>query len=555
MGVWSTTRPTPAEVVRFTIDLAPDQKLTGSRELAGIVAISRDRQRIAYTAENDGAAGLHLRAMDAFEARPVSATEGAGGPFFSPDGEWVGFFANGNLQKVSWNGELPSTICPISGFAGGAFWNEDEQIIYSDPTLGLFRVSASGGVPEFLTQPDLEKGEYNLINPQPLPGGDVLLITMRTMNGQRFGIHHLETGERRVLGEGSGVHYVPTGSVGHLVYRHEGSLRAVPFDASKQALLGKSVSIIDGVGHIAASGSGRLVFVRPETGARKLMLVTQQGKARTLIEELASYSRPRFSPDGTRVATMVGGRGIFVYDVERATRTRVTGVGHYSPEWTPDGKKIAFYSYQEGTRDVFWKSADGTGEAESLLTREQRQWPSGWSPDGDWLALSELDPETGWDIWMLPVQGDRSPSSFLITDANERFSRFSPDGRFVAFVSDDSGRDEVFVLPFPGPGEKLTISPAGGTAPMWSRDGRQLFYRNGGQMLAVDIRYSPTISVGAPRLLFEAPFVVGTHFANYDVGPDELGFVMAQRNDGPEQRQIYVVLNWFEELRRLAPTE
>ena len=303
------------------------------------------------------------------------------------------------------------------------------------------------------------------------------------------------------------MHYVPTGSVGHLVYRHEGSLRAVPFDASKQALLGKSVSIIDGVGHIAASGSGRLVFVRPETGARKLMLVTQQGKARTLIEELASYSRPRFSPDGTRVATMVGGRGIFCLrrrkghadpcDRGRALQSRVDAPTERRSRSTP---------YQEGTRDVFWKSADGTGEAESLLTREQRQWPSGWSPDGDWLALSELDPETGWDIWMLPVQGDRSPSSFLITDANERFSRFSPDGRFVAFVSDDSGRDEVFVLPFPGPGEKLTISPAGGTAPMWSRDGRQLFYRNGGTdarrrhpIQPNDIRWCPETSLrGAP---------------------------------------------------------
>jgi len=287
---------------------------------------------------------------------------------------------------------------------------------------------------------------------------------------------------------------VPTGSVGHLVYTHEGSLRAVPFDPSKQELLGKPVSIIDGVGHIAASSSGRLVFVRPETGAEKLVLVTHQGKASTLIDELVTYGRPRFSPDGTRVATLVGvgTRGIFVYDVERGTRTRVTGVGRFSPKWTPDGKKIAFFSYREGTRDVFWKSADGTGEAESLLTREHRQWPSGWSPDGNWLAISELHPETGRDIWMLPVQGDRSPSPFLITDANERFSRFSPDGRFVAFVSDDSGRDEVFVLPFPGPGEKLTISPAGGTAPMWSRDGRQLFYRNGEQMLAVDI----TIIVG-----------------------------------------------------------
>ena len=556
LGVWSTTKPAPTEVVRFTIDLPLDQKLSGNYELTNVVAISRDGQRIAYAAETGGATRLHLRAMDEFEARPVSATEGAESPFFSPDGEWVGFFANGQLQKVSWNGELPSTICPIAGFAGGAFWNEDEQIIYSDTGLGIFRVSASGGEPEFLTSADFTKGQITLITPQPLPGRDVLLVTIRTLDGERFGLHYLETGERRVLGVGSRAHYVPTGSVGHLVYTHEGSLRAVPFDASKQELVGEPASIFDGVGRIAASSNGKLLFVRPEAIAGKLVAVTHQGKARTLTDDLIRDGRPRLSPDGTRVATYVDLCCLFVYDVERGTRTRVTGPGNYTPEWTPDGKKIAFFSFQEGARDVFWKSADGTGEAESLLTRDNPQWPSSFSPEGDWLAISELHPVTGWDIWMLPVQpvqGDRSPSPFLVTAANEKFSKFSPDGRFVAFVSDDSGRNEVFILPFPGPGEKVTISPAGGTAPMWSRDGRQLFYRNGEQMLAVDIRYDPTMTVGAPRLLFEAPPDRLTHFADYDVGPDEPGFVMVRPNEGPEQRRMYVVLNWFEELRRLAP--
>ena len=248
--------------------------------------------------------------------------------------------------------------------------------------------------------------------------------------------------------------------------------------------------------------------------------------------------------------------GIFSFDVERGTRARVTGPGSYSPEWTPDGQRIAFFSYRGGATDIFWKSADGTGEQESLLDREHLQWPSSFSPGGEWLAISESHPETGWDIWMLPLVGERSPSPFVVTAANERFSRFSPDGRFVAFVSDDSGRDEVFVLPFPEPGQKLSISPGGGTAPVWSRDGRRLFYRMGKQVLAADIRYEPVLAVSAPSLLFEGDFWTETdHFAEYDVGPDDLGFVMVQSDDTPAQRQVHVMLNWFDELRRLVPAE
>ncbi len=208
LGVWSTVKPTPAEVVRFTIDLPLEQRLSGNYELTNVVAISRDGQRVAYVAQTGGVDRLYLRALNAFEARPVPATGGAGSPFFSPDGKWVGFFADRKLQKVSWNGELPSTIGPVAGFAGGAFWNESEQIIFSDTGLGIFRVPASGGKPELLTSPDFTKGEFSLITPQPLPGRDVLLISIRTYEGERFGLHFLETGERRVLGEGSRAHYV-----------------------------------------------------------------------------------------------------------------------------------------------------------------------------------------------------------------------------------------------------------------------------------------------------------------------------------------------------------
>ena len=241
--------------------------------------------------------------------------------------------------------------------------------------------------------------------------------------------------------------------------------------------------------------------------------------------------------------------GIFTYDVERSTRIRVMGSGAWSSEWTPDGNKIAFYwSDASVSGDLFWKSADGTGEAESLLTREHQQWPTSFSPGGDWLAFSELHPETGRDIWMLPLQGDRSPTPFLVTAANERMARFSPDGRFVAFVSDDSGRDEVYVLPFPGSGPKASLSPGGGTAPMWSRDGRRLFYQRAPQMLAVDIRYGPTLSASAPTVLFEGIYSDDSDrdFTQYDVGPEDVGFVMAQADDTPERRRIHVVLNWFE---------
>ena len=547
LGVWSTGTRTRAEVVRFAIELPPGTSL-GSR----IVAISADGRRVAYAAVADGKSALHFRAMDEIESREIPGTEWALAPFFSPDGDWVGFVAGGSLQKVSWDGGLPSTLCQIPSFFGGAFWSEDDHIVYSDTASGLFRVSASRGEPEFLGSADRKSltGGYS---PNLLPGGEAVLISQGTDDGWQFGTYHLDTGEWRVLGEGSNPLYVTTG---HIVYSHENSLRAIGFNPATLEPRGNAVSILDGVGSMAISNDGTLVFVSPLARVTKLVSVREHEQgARTLTEDRYRYYRPRFSPDGRTVAVTALRLGIFTYDVERSTRIRVMGPEAYSSEWTPDGNRIAFYSSASGSGDVFWKSADGTGEAEPLLTREHPQWPSSFSPGGDWLAFSELHPETGRDIWMLPLQGDRSPTPFLVTSAKERMARFSPDGRFVAFVSDDSGRDEVYVLPFPGPGPKVSISPRGGTAPMWSRDGRRLFYQLAPQMLAVDIRYGPTLSVSAPTVLFEGTYrnPSDRDFAQYDVGPGDVGFVMVQADDTPEQRRIHVMLNWLEELKRLAP--
>ena len=243
---------------------------------------------------------------------------------------------------------------------------------------------------------------------------------------------------------------------------------------------------------------------------------------------------------------------IWIYDIARGTLTRLTTEGGSSqfPIWTPDGKRITYRGYRAGFRNIFWKTADGTGDEERLTTGENAQIPTSWSPDGKWLAFYDKSPTTGNDIWMLRLDGERKQEPFLQTPFNESDAMFSPDGRWLAYQSDESGRSEVYVQPFPGPGGKWQISTEGGGAPRWARNGRELFYYYGNKMMAVDIKTEPTFTAGKPRLLFEGQFI-----ANYDVSPDGQRFLMIQAVE-PEQpaTQINLVLNWFEELKRLVST-
>ena len=562
---WSMIQsPIPAlRTSRTIVNLPPDQGL-GERIP---IALSPDGKSLVYAAgQSGGLPQLYLRALDQFEAKQIPGTAGAQQPFFSPDGQWVGFFADGELQKVSMAGGAPLTICRVFAVQG-ASWGPDENIIFGGgPGAGLLRVSALGGTPETLTSPDSEGGEVHHGQPLILPDGKTVLFTIGTGEGSHIGVLSLETGEwHQLLRGGAGARYLPTG---HLVYSQSSRLRLVPFDLEQFEPTGSAIPILDGVSwgnfggleraSFTVSETGTLVYVpggggRDDTNA--LVWVDRSGQETSLRVDPGDYLHPRLSPDGrritlTRLEEELGTGDIWIIDTERGTQTRLTVEGtSYTPFWTPDGKRVTFVS----NGNIFWKPADGSGEAQPLLISENYQRPWSWSPD-DVLAFDDRT-STGLDIWMLPLDSD--PSPFLDTSFNETMPMFSPDGQWLAYVSDDSGRPEVYLKSYPGPGGRWPVSAEGGKDPMWSADGRELFYRNGDRMMIAAVQTEPTIVIGKPQPLFQRSYLqqlIGSG-TNYDISPDGQRFLMIKEESEQESTQINVVLNWFEELKRLVPTE
>jgi dipeptidyl aminopeptidase/acylaminoacyl peptidase len=483
----------------------------------------------------------------------------------------VGFFAGGKLKKVYLSGGAPLILCSAPENRG-ATWGPDDTIIFA-PTipLGLFRVSAAGGTPKPLTIPDRKKGEFSHGWPEMLPGGKAVLFTIgigAAFDDAQIGVVSLETGERRILVEGGAyARYVPSG---HVVYARAGGLLAVPFDLKRLGVSGVPVSVLEGVSmnpysgaaEFSSSADGSLAYVSgaPRFAERTLLWVDRKGAAEVLPAPPRAYVCPRLSPDGRRLAVGLAGAnaGLWLYDLARGTLTRLAETVSFPfPIWTPDGKHVAFDSLLGGSWNLYWMPADGSGAVERLTTSENDQSPGSWSPDGQVLAFQQLDPTTGWDIWVLRLDGDREPRPFLQTPSNESAPMFSPDGRWLAYVSDESGRDEVYVRPFPGPGGKSQISTEGGTEPVWPRDGRELSYRNGDKMMAAAVQTKTGFAAAKPKLLSEGHYETGLYFfsANYDVSPDGQRFLMIKASEQePTATQINVVLNWFEDLREKVIT-
>jgi serine/threonine-protein kinase len=522
--------------------------------------------------------------MDSLDANALPGTEGAYEPFFSPDGQWIGFFAQGKLRKVSITGGFSQSLCDASFGVGGS-WGPDDTIYFAPNNIsGLWRVSASGGEPQEVTRLDRSKGEISHRFPQVLPRGKAVLFTVTTgrLEGQHLAVHLLATGERRVVVSGGGFGYYV--STGHLVYNRVGTLVAVPFDLTRLKPSGTPIPLGEGVmsaegADYSLSSSGSLIYMpdNPQRLENRLVWVDRNGGVEHLPAPPRPYRTPQLSPDGRRVAVQILGAtvGIWVYDISRATLTRLTTPDSNSQVavWAPDGKHIAFRGTRAGFRNVYWITTDGEGTERRLTTGEYIQTPSSWSRDGKWLAFTEAGtPATGRDIWVLPLEGEalkagpeaRKPRVFLNTTANEDNGVFSPDGHWLAYESNESGQFEVYVRPFPpGPG-KLQISAQGGLEPVWSRNGRELFYRSGDRMMAVEISsqrdsngaFPSGISAGSPRLLFEGHYQFsGLVTSDYDVSKDGR-FLMVQPG-GPDQNptQIRVVLNWFTELQQRVPVK
>jgi len=418
-----------------------------------------------------------------------------------------------------------------------------------------------------VTTLDASRQENAHFWPHFLPDGNHFLYYARSskLENNAIFVGSLDSQERKLLlNASSNPVYAPPG---YLLFNRQGTLMAQSFDAGRLALTGEAVPVAEGVqfntlngrAAFAASQNGVLAY-RGGGGAtsRTLVWVSRNGTEQPVAAPVRSYVNPRLSPDGRRVAVTLEAQEdqIWLYDLARETLTRLTfeGTSNDVPVWTPDGKRISFYSTKEGPQNLFWQMADGTGGLERLTTSDGSEQPRSWSPDGRMLAFTRSGPTTQRDIWVLQLD-DRKAQPFLRTRFIEGAAQFSPDGRWLAYLSDESGRPEIYVQPYPGPGGKWQISTEGGTEPVWNRNGRELFYRSGNRMMAVEVSTQPAFSAGKSRMLFERRYLQPPFpqtNPGYDVSPDGQRFLMVKQGE-QAPTQISVVLNWLEDLKRRAP--
>ncbi len=566
IAFWSSRQSTSPPLTKFMI--APALPASTTR-LSGNLAISADGRHVVYRSNTEKGDQLYLRSLDDLVERPIPGTEGALSPFFSPDGNSVGFFAGFQLKKVSLAGGSPITLCDARRLGVSGSWSPDDTIVFSafhESGNALFRVSASGGEPEILATSDLDKGETGYRLPHILPGGKTVLFTTTQSDGgvvadYQIAALSLETGERKILIEdGRQATYVNTG---HLIYEQPGTgnMMAVLFDLGTLEVTSGPVPVLQGVRYnptnvdYALSDEGTLVYI-PTSEGSGLIWVNRDGRTQPVTEIQRNFSAPRLSPDGTRLSVTVsdeaGTPNIWIYEIAREILTQFTVEGgNLRAIWSPDGQQLIFASNRAtGLPDLFWMPIDGSAEAKQLTTGENSQFPTSWSPDGLVAYVEVVMP--GGDILVLSLDGERDTETVLATQYNERNGIFSPNGRWLAFTSDRSGQAEVYVKPYPGQGGFVQISTDGGLEPVWAQSGKELFYRTGDQMMVVSVQTDTTFKAEKPRLLFEGSYRYSftNVTSNYDVTADGQQFVMVNE----ETSQINVVLNWFEELKRLVPT-
>jgi serine/threonine protein kinase/Tol biopolymer transport system component len=571
-----TLKPEPRQVTRFEHYLTEDEQFNSSSPAYPGLAVSPDGRQFVYNTNK----GLCLRSMDELDVRLIlSAGENPLMPFFSPDGQWVGYWSSGTgkLKKIAISGGAPVILCDV-GNTVGASWDSDNTIVYSQTGKGIMRVSAGGGTPETL----IGEEKQALYLPRLLPGGKAVLFTLGTNEGYKIAVQSLESRERKVLFKGDCVWYLPTG---HIVYAIENNLFAVPFNLDTLQATGGSVQMVEGVfrygplypSQYAISISGTLVYVPTAIAAvsqrRTLVWVDRNGKEEPLAAAPPdTYRTFRISPDGTRVAlTLYTGSksDIYIWDLDRKARTRLTfNESSEYPLWTLDGKRIAFSSSRGGMvlGDVYWKAADGTGEEEKLGTVPNRSlYPWSWSNDGKTLVLmdqtvrGEASPVAGSHIGALLIEGDRKWKPLLQEKFYEAHPQLSPNGRWMAYVSSElGGRNEVYVRPFPDVNTtKWQVSTGGGWDPLWSHDGRELYYRISDSVFAVDVQTEPTFKAGNPKLLFQGSYFTSAGHT-WDLSPDGKRFLIMKVSEltaVKAPRKINIVLNWFEELKQRVPVK
>ena len=546
------------------------------------IAFSLDGMRLAYSGGYPNTLIYH-RHLNELEFKPIAGTEGGYDPFFSPDGFWIGFFADGRLKKVPVAGGPVVMITDIVGsWVNGGIWGTDDSILFQRAFSGGIartNASASGATPETVFTPDRKSDERSLYGQQLLPGGDLVLFTatsgsIASINDARITIGRLsDRSKRTTLTGGSYGRYLPTG---HLVYGYDGRLMAAPLDLAKLKIEGNAVPVLEGIlmkptaGYTscAVSNTGDLVYV-PGTmmkGRDSLILVDRNGKQQLIDlpkgENESHYiTSPNVSPDGLRCAIHMpkANDDIHVYDFSSGTLTRVTFEygDERSPVWTPDGTQLAYTSEPGPIYQMLLKSDSGNSPPEPVFGSEYPRYPYSFSPDGKVLAFVENHPKTGWDIWTGTITGERKAKPFLQTGHLESCPAFSPDGKWMAYQSDKSGRMQVYVTSFPQGTDEKQISLDSGTEPRWDPSGKEMFFLTDNRFMSVETSLKPTFHATKPKILFmtdQSFLVTSLPSTSYGVMPDGKRFVFIKQSQMNPVTQVILVQNWFEELKRLCPT-
>ncbi len=523
------------------------------------LALSPDGTLLAYVVVRNGTRQLYLRRMDEFEARPLEGTEGAFGPFFSPEGQWIGFLTETAIMKVSVRGGTPQTLTE-AGNVYGAAWGPDGLVVFAEQEGNrLSMVSADGGEKQFLAP-------GRVADPHFLPDGSGVLLTGFDGFANHVMLFDLETRDmQRLIERGSGPNYSPTG---HLVYSGDSGVLAVPFDLATNTATGPAVPVLDdvrreaiGFSQFAFSTNGSLAYIPgADMGISTPVWVDRNGVEESITLPPQRYGTFRLSPEGSRVALVINkpSPDVWVFDFERATPPgRLTVGGNKNgPTWSPDGRRIAFgiVSFAaDGTNAGIYQQEINGGQVLPLLP-DFSSWasPNAWA-QGDLLAFEAFGEGTmSNDIWVARLGEAGEAEPFVRTNAIEWGASFSPDGRFIAYTSDESGQFQIYVKPYPATDARWTISAAYGEEPIWSATGDEIFYRRGNEWLSVPVQTDPEFKAGVPQVLFEGPYI-NVPEISYGVTPDAQRFLLLKQSELSPATRINVVGNWFEELERLAP--
>jgi DNA-binding winged helix-turn-helix (wHTH) protein/Tol biopolymer transport system component len=560
--VGRTLRPPVGETIRFptrfTIPLPAGSAIVSYRPS---LALSPDGRNLVFVAKLGDTVWLFRRSLDSMTTERIGGTEDAYAPFISPDGRWIGFFTSSRLKRVAMTGGPVFEICYASKGAG-ASWGEDGRIVFAgDPVGGLLRVPAEGGRPEVLTTPDYRRGELAHCWPEILPGNELVLFTIwsTTVHSARIAALDLDTGEIRGLVEGAtGARYAADG---HLLYSQSEALVSSPFDPNSLQLKDTARVVVEGIsvlperGHaqFAVARNGTLVYLPGDldTAKRELVEVGEDGALAALPFEDRFFRNIDVSHGSRKAAVTIldGSRSdVWVTEIDRGPLRRLTFEGfNIEPAWSSDGKWVAFASNRNGAHNIYLKAADGSGEARRLLESELHQYPESWAPDGKMLLFNEYHPETGSDLWLVAINEDGSaktrPQPLRTTPANDMEASFSPDGRWITYSSDESGRWEVYVQSVPSDGGKWQVSTDGGGPSFWSADGGAVVYRDGVGLVRVPVTFEPELRLGTPEVVVERDDIV-----RVAAHPDGGKLIAIREVEGSASTEdIHVVLNWSSE--------